>query len=134
MRVFIGFLIMNQKLVLIIASLQFYCVSASSFTPPQSPMKHSFSPYSPISYLAPSPKSVALCSPVRQVVSFPLKNKEGATPKQVKHKDQFIKDVTNRPRIDTFIALGLKHEESLLRRSEKTKKIQDGKIDFNYWG
>jgi len=124
---------MNNKLVLIIASLQFYCVSAS-FSPQRSPIKHSFSPYSPIFYLAPSPKSVALCSPVRKVVSSPLKNKEGATSQQVKHKDEFIKDVANRPRIDAFIALGLKHEESLLRRSEKTKKIQDGKIDFNYWG
>lgn len=124
---------MNNKLVLIIASLQFFCVSGS-FSPEKSSSKHSFSPYSPISYLAPSPNSVALCSPARKVVSSPVKNKKGATSQQVEYTDEFIKDVTNRPRIDAFIVLGLKHEESLLRRYEKTKKIQDAKIDFNYWG
>lgn len=123
---------MNNKLVCIVASFQFFCVSASSFTPPQSPMKHSFSPYSPISYLAPSPKSVALCSPVKKTMS-PQKSKVAVVSKQVDYKDEFIENVTKRRNIDVFIALALKHEESLLRRSQKAQRSKTIQVVLTPW-
>jgi len=112
----------NNKLVYVIAVFHFFSLSASSLSPQKGSMRP-FSPYSPISYLAPSPKSVAQFSPTKQVKKVESPVRKASVVCKTEHKDEFIEVISEHQNIDKFIALALKHEESLLRRSLAKKSI-----------